>query len=145
MSKHISRGLATVLIVTLLMIFAAVPVLAFDARTGDTITVASGEVVDDDLYVTAQTVTVDGTINGDLWAAATTITVNGAVTSSVMAAATTVKIGGEVDHAVRAVGRLQRRRAAHPEDRCQDQRIEFGGMCPPAFAFGLRGDVHGAR
>ena len=104
MSKHISRGLATILIVSLLMIFTTVPVLAFDGRTGDTITVTSGEVVDDDLYVAADAVTIDGAINGDLWSAGGTITVNGVITGSVMAVAETVKIGGEVDHAVRAVG-----------------------------------------
>jgi len=104
MAKHVCRGLATILIVTLLMIFTTVPVLAFDARSGGRINVTSGEVVDDDLYVAAEAVTIDGTINGDLWAAASTVTVNGAVTGSVMAAAETVNIGGEVDHAVRAVG-----------------------------------------
>jgi len=104
MSKHISRGLTTALIVTLLMVFTAVPVLAFDARSGARIAVTSGEIVDDDLYVAADAVTIDGTIDGDLWAAASMVTVNGAVTGSVMAAAETVNIGGEVDHAVRAVG-----------------------------------------
>jgi len=104
MAKHVCRGLATILIVTLLMIFTTVPVLAFDARSGGRINVTSGEVVDDDLYVAAEAVTIDGTINGELWAAASTVTVNGAVTGSVMAAAETVNIGGEVDHAVRAVG-----------------------------------------
>lgn len=67
MVKHIFRGLAAILIVTLLMIFTAVPVLAFDARSGATVTVASGETVDDDLYVGANTVIIDGTVNGDLW------------------------------------------------------------------------------
>ena len=104
MSKHISRGLATIVIVTLLMIFTTVPVLAFDGRTGNTITVTSGEVVDDDLYVAADAVTIDGAINGDLWSAGGTITVNGVITGSVMAVAETVKVGGEVDHAVRAAG-----------------------------------------
>ena len=66
MAKHVFRGLSTILIVTLLMIFTAVPVLAFDARSGETVSVASGEVVDDDLYVGANTVIIDGTIYGDL-------------------------------------------------------------------------------
>jgi len=61
MSKHVCRGLATFLIVTLLMALTAVPILAFDARTGIGVAVASGEVVDDDLYVGAETVTIDGT------------------------------------------------------------------------------------
>ncbi|PIP48826.1 MAG: hypothetical protein COX14_02585 [Chloroflexi bacterium CG23_combo_of_CG06-09_8_20_14_all_45_10] len=69
MSKRIFKGLAAILIVTLLTIFTVVPVLAFDARSGATVTVASGETVDDDLYVGANTVIIDGTINGDLWAA----------------------------------------------------------------------------
>jgi len=105
MSKHICRGLAAILIVTLLlMILTAVPVLAFDARSGLAVTVASGEVVDDDLYVAANSVIIDGTINGDLWAAGNTITVNGLVTGSVMAVGRTVDINGDVGHAVRAGG-----------------------------------------
>ncbi len=104
MSKHIFTGLATILIITLLMMFAVVPVLAFDARSGQTVTVASGEVVDDDLYASAYTVIVDGTINGDLWAAGRTITVNGVVNGSVMATGQTININGDVDYAVRAAG-----------------------------------------
>jgi len=104
MVKHIFRGLAAILIVTLLTIFTVVPVLAFDTRSGATVTVASGETVDDDLYVGANTVIIDGTINGDLWAAGSTITVNGVVNGSVMAAGRTVNINGDVGHAVRAGG-----------------------------------------
>jgi cytoskeletal protein CcmA (bactofilin family) len=103
MSKHIYRGLATILVVTLLMILSAVSVLAFDARSGMAVTVASGEVVDDDLYVAAETIIIDGTIDGDLWAAGNTITVNGIVNGSVMAAGRIVNINGDVTHAVRAV------------------------------------------
>ena len=69
MVRHIYRGLAAILMVVLLMILTAVSVLAFDARSGMDVTVASGEVVDDDLYVAAETIIIDGTINGDLWAA----------------------------------------------------------------------------
>jgi len=105
MSKHICRGLAAILIVTLLlMILTAVPVLAFDARSGMAVTVASGEVVDDDLYVAAETIIIDGTVDGDLWAAGNTITVNGIVNGSVMAAGRIVNINGDITHAVRAVG-----------------------------------------
>ncbi len=104
MSKHLCRGLAAILIVTLLMILTAVPILAFDARSGVTITIATGEVVDDDLYVAGETITIDGTVNGDLWAAGNTITVNGIVNGSVMAAGRIVNINGDITHAVRAVG-----------------------------------------
>jgi len=86
------------------MIFTAVPVLAFDARSGATVTVASGEVVDDDLYVAANSIIIDGTINGDLWAAGNSITVNGVVNGSVMAVGRIVNITGDVGHTVRAGG-----------------------------------------
>jgi len=85
------------------MILTAVPLLAFDARSGMAVTVASGEVVDDDLYVAAETIIIDGTVNGDLWAAGNTITVNGIVNGSVMAAGRIVNINGDITHAVRAV------------------------------------------
>jgi len=103
MSRHICRSLAAILVVTLLIILTAVPVLAFDARSGMAVTVASGEVVDDDLYVAAETIIIDGTVDGDLWAAGNTITVNGIVNGSVMAAGRIVNINGDITHAVRAV------------------------------------------
>jgi len=104
MSKHICKGLAIILIVTLSMVLTAVPVLAFDARSGMAVTVVSEEVVDDDLYAAAETIIIDGTVNGDLWAAGNTITVNGIVNGSVMAAGRIVNINGDITHAVRAVG-----------------------------------------
>jgi len=104
MAKHILAGLATILVLTLLVIFTTVPVLAFDARSGATVTVASGEVVDDDHYVAGNSIIIDGTINGDLWAAGNSITVNGVVNGSVIAVGRTVNINGDVGHAVRAGG-----------------------------------------
>jgi cytoskeletal protein CcmA (bactofilin family) len=104
MSKHILKGLIVSLLAILLMTFTAVPVLAFDARSGNIVTVASGEVIDGDLYVGGSTIIIDATINGDLIAAGRTITVNGPVNGSIMAAGETVNINGEVTHAVRVIG-----------------------------------------
>jgi len=104
MSKHILKGLIVSLLAILLMTFTAVPVFAFDARYGDIVTVASGEVIDSDLYVGGGTIIIDGTINGDLIAAGKTIRVNGPVNGSIIAAGGTVNINGEVTHAVRIIG-----------------------------------------
>ena len=46
MSKHILKGLIVSLLAILLMAFTAVPVLAFNVRSGDNVTVASGEVIE---------------------------------------------------------------------------------------------------
>jgi cytoskeletal protein CcmA (bactofilin family) len=104
MLKHVFRGLAVILTFVIMMMLTAVPVLAFDARREETVTVGSGEVVDDDLYVGASTIIIDGMVNGELWAAGYTITVNGVVNDSVMVAANMISISGDVGHAVRAAG-----------------------------------------
>ena len=104
MSKHIWRASVTTLLVMLLMIFATVPVVALDIRNGESVTVASGEVVDNDLFVAADTITIDGTVNGDLWAIGTTVTINGVVNGSVLAGGQIISINGHVEHTVWAVG-----------------------------------------
>ena len=104
MSKQIFRGLAITLVAVLLTFSISAPVLAADLRSGDTVTVASGEVVDDDLYIAGNTITIDGTVNGDLWAVGNTITINGEVKGSIVAAGQTVSINGNVDHAARLAG-----------------------------------------
>jgi hypothetical protein len=104
MSKHIIKGLIASLLVILLITFTSVFVLAFNVRSGDIVTVISGEVIDGDLYVAGKTIIIDSTINGDLIAAGQTIMVNGIVNGSIIAAAQTVNINGEVTHAVRVIG-----------------------------------------
>ncbi len=104
MARQVFRILTIALTFTLLMLFSATPVLAFDAREGAIVTISSGEVVDDDLYIVGGTITIDGTVNGDLWAVGNAIIVNGPVKGSVMAAGRTISINGDVGHAVRAAG-----------------------------------------
>jgi cytoskeletal protein CcmA (bactofilin family) len=104
MKKNIFRGLVVALVAMLLAFGASAPVLAADLRGGDTITVGSGDVVDDDLYIAGSNITIDGTINGDLWACGNTITVNGEVKGSIVAAGQTVNINGNVGHAARLAG-----------------------------------------
>lgn len=106
MSKHILKGLIVSLLAILLMTFTAVSVLAFNVRSGDNVTVASGEVIDGDLYVAGGTIIIDGTINGDLIAAGRTIMVKGTVNGNIIAAGETVDINGEVTHAVRIIGEI---------------------------------------
>ena len=79
MAKYIIKGLAALLVVVLSTVFAAVPVLAADFRGGETVTVATGEVIDDDLYIAGTNIVIDGTVNGDIFGVGTTITINGGV------------------------------------------------------------------
>jgi cytoskeletal protein CcmA (bactofilin family) len=102
--KPLIRILASATVLTVLIFSIATPALAFDGRSGETVTIAAGEVVNDDLYLTAQTVVVNGTIKGDLIAFAQTITVNGTVEGDLMAAGQAVIINGTVKDDVRIAG-----------------------------------------
>lgn len=104
MSRRIFTGFAALLAVMLLTLFTSASVLAMDARSGDSITIASGEVVDDDLYIGGATIVIDGTVNGDVWAAGREITINGTVNGGVVAVAEKININGNVANAARLVG-----------------------------------------
>jgi len=104
MSKHIFKGLIISLILMLMTVFAAAPVLAFDSRSGDTVNVPHGEVVDGDLYVMGRNIVIDGTVNGDIFGFGQTITINGTVNGGVTLVGQTLIVNGQVAHGARLGG-----------------------------------------
>jgi len=101
----IFKGTAAFLVAILLIVLVAMPVLAAEIRFQEnTVTIGSGEVIDDDLYAVGNSVIIDGIVNGDVLSACETITVNGKVNGSIIAVASTVNVYGEVTHAVRVAG-----------------------------------------
>lgn len=62
------------------------------------------EVIDDDLFISYDTVRVDGTINGNLFVTAETIRINGTVHGNVLVAGNTAIIEGTVDGSVAFAG-----------------------------------------
>lgn len=109
MNRFMRPGVAIVA-VAVLMLLAATIVLAQESflsgkvRVGQSITVASGETWDGDLYLFAGTVTMDGTVDGDLVAFGGTVHVNGTVTGDVLASGGQLEIAGTVDGDVRVAG-----------------------------------------
>ncbi|MGQ9491292.1 MAG: hypothetical protein ACUVS6_11445 [Anaerolineae bacterium] len=88
-----------------LALFLFVPaVSAFDGRSSDSVVIGQDEVINDDLFVAGETVTVDGTVNGDLFAAGRTVVINGKVAGNVLAAGSIVAVNGEVGYDVFAAG-----------------------------------------
>jgi len=73
-------------------------------RTGNTVTIAAGETVPNDLYAFAGTVQVDGTVDGDLVASGGLVEVTGTVTGDVLAAGGRVTINGTVGGDTRIAG-----------------------------------------
>jgi cytoskeletal protein CcmA (bactofilin family) len=93
-------------VVTLLVVALLVPAtaLAIEIREGDSVSVARGEIVSDDLYAFGNSVTIDGTVDGDVIAFGQIVVIGGDVRGSVMGAAQAVRIDGNVDGSVRAAG-----------------------------------------
>ena len=73
-------------------------------RTGNTVTIAAGETVSNDLYAFAGTVRIDGTVDGDLIASGGLVDVTGTVTGDVLAAGGNVNITGTVGGDTRVAG-----------------------------------------
>ncbi|MGB9299075.1 MAG: polymer-forming cytoskeletal protein, partial [Anaerolineae bacterium] len=97
-----SRILFVLGVVALASMVLAAPVLAADIRTKDVIVI--DEDVDDDLYLFASSITVNGTVHGDLIAAGGDIILNGTIDGDLWAAGGKVYINGTVADDVRFAG-----------------------------------------
>ncbi len=90
------RPVPVIALALLLLVGLAVPARAFEFRSGNTVTIGSDEVINDDLFISGSTVIVNGTVNGDLFAAGMNLEVNGTVNGSVFLAGQTLSVNGRV-------------------------------------------------
>ncbi len=102
--NRIPKLIPVPILLALLLLTFVTPASAFDGRSGDRIVIESDEVINDDLYVTAGELVMDGTVNGDLIAMGQTITINGTVDGDVLAAGQTIVVNGTVTGAIRVAG-----------------------------------------
>jgi cytoskeletal protein CcmA (bactofilin family) len=90
------------------LLILAVPALAAEVRGGegeeDIFRLPAGEVVNDDLYVGAREIYIDGVVEGDLVAAGGYIEINGEVTEDVILAGGGIVINGRVGDDARIAG-----------------------------------------
>jgi cytoskeletal protein CcmA (bactofilin family) len=104
MKGRIIRGIMAVAAVALALLFIATPTFAADLRGGESVIVASGDVVNDDIYAAASRVVINGTVNGDVLAVGNDIIINGKVNGSIMAVGSNIDINGEVTRSARVAG-----------------------------------------
>ena len=102
--KHTQKLLSIIILLALLSLILVTPAYAFDGRTAQDVTIKAGEVINDDLYVSAETFTLNGTVKGDVVVAAQTIIINGSVEGDLIAAAQTVVVNGMVANSARIFG-----------------------------------------
>jgi len=102
--KRASKLLLVIGLLAFLLLFTALPARAFDGRAGGTVLVKAGETIEDDLYVTAGTFILDGTVHGDVIAVGRTITIDGRIDGDLIAIGQTVRVNGAVSGAIRTAG-----------------------------------------
>ncbi len=126
----------------LLAVFATfaltAPVAAGEFRSDQSVTVAEGESIDDDLYAAAGSVSIDGTVNGDATVAAATVRVAGTVNGSLNVGGGTVEVLGEVTGAVRVTGGTVRIVGTVGRD-----VVAFGGTVTIESSAEVAGDIAG--
>ena len=83
--KRFWKWTGLISLICLVLFILAPTALAFEGRGGDTVVIGADEVVEDDLYVGANTFTLDGTIKGDLIVFGSTIEINGTVEGDLIA------------------------------------------------------------
>lgn len=86
------------------VLLASVPTGAAEFKTGKEVTIEKDEVIEDDLYMTGETMTVKGIVKGDVVASGKVVRIEGVVEGDVMAAGQAVVIDGEVRDDVRIAG-----------------------------------------
>lgn len=95
--------LPVLMAVALALIFGG-RALAAEVYGGDRFYLAAGEVLEDDLYISAQEIVIDGTVAGDVIAAGGLMAVNAVVTGDLIAAGGSVVVAGTVEDDVRVAG-----------------------------------------
>ncbi len=81
---------------------------AADYRTSDIVVVEADEIIDDDLFISGNSIQIDGVVVGDIYAAGQSIIINGRVGGDVIAAGATIAINGGVNGSVRVAGQSLR-------------------------------------
>ncbi|MBI5953627.1 MAG: hypothetical protein HY865_18385 [Chloroflexi bacterium] len=102
--KTITKLFSIISLLALLVLALATPVQAFDGRTGENVEIKADEVIEDDVYVTANNFVLEGTVKGDLVVFGTTITINGTVDGDLIVAGQSVTINGKVTDDARIAG-----------------------------------------
>lgn len=98
--------LSIISLMAVMTLAIATPVFAFEGREGDKIVITKDEVINDDLYIGAEILVVEGTVNGDVIVGAQSITINGTVTGDLIAAGEIIIINGTIGGDLWAAGQV---------------------------------------
>jgi cytoskeletal protein CcmA (bactofilin family) len=102
--KIVRYGAALVL-TFVLFAAAAGSGLALTFKTGDSIVIGPGEVIEGDLFVSGDFISIEGTVRGDLFAAGEEVRLSGQVSEDALIAGGEVFVGGSIGQGLKAAAR----------------------------------------
>lgn len=91
------KFLISFLVLSFAFLVSASPVSAkvISSQSG-AVSVGENEIINDDLFVGAETLNIEGTVNGDVFAGAETVNISGVVNGNLHVGASTVNLSGDV-------------------------------------------------
>jgi len=98
------KRLALFLFILILALLVPTSSLAKVITSDEEVTIASDEVINDDLYIAGSTVEIAGTVNGDLYAVGGTVSISGQIKGDALVAGGIIRITGKVSDDVRMAG-----------------------------------------
>lgn len=101
MLKNSGRIVITVFLFSLVFALACLPAEAAKIDAGDNLTVGADELIDDDLYLFGEVITVSGIVTGDAILFGREVVVDGNIMGSLLVFAETIRINGNVAGTVR--------------------------------------------
>jgi cytoskeletal protein CcmA (bactofilin family) len=104
--KQVGLFLVAVLLLPLWLIWFPSIGLANETGGQKNITIPAQEVINDDLYLWANTITIDGIVKGDAIVSAKQIIINGTVEGNLIAIAHVVTVNGTVNDDIRMAGQV---------------------------------------
>jgi cytoskeletal protein CcmA (bactofilin family) len=102
--RYLRRGSALAVLFSGFGVLMAVatPLTATEFRKNDTVNVKKGEVIQGDLFATAEHIRIDGEVNGDVYAFAHQVDVTGHINGDLICFAQAVRVSGVIDGNLRA-------------------------------------------
>lgn len=102
--KHVKLIVAGLLLTAVSVLAFAGVARAQSVKTGDSVTVPTGETVDSMLFAAGNNIDIAGDVNGDVYCAGQNITITGTIHGDVFCAGQNVSMKGTVDGSVRLAG-----------------------------------------
>ncbi len=99
---HIGRKAGLALLLSSAMLFASASAFASAYRSGDKVRISNLHQIEDDLYISGSSITIDGVVLGDLCAAGSNVITNGEITQALNVFAYDVHHAGVVGGSIRA-------------------------------------------